>query len=257
MKIGIIGYGNIGKAIIKSIKEGKIKCEIGGVFDIRKDIEKEDFKFFSNFSEFLKQDFDIVVECASQDAVRDYALDVLKSNKNLVIMSVGALSDEELLEKLKQEAEKRNLKIYIPSGAIVGIDGIKAANLSEIEEVSLTTRKNPKSLPKEFLDENLTNEKIIYEGNAKEAVKKFPFNINVAATLSLIGIGFEKTKVKIIADPKVSENIHEIRIKGKFGEILTIARNVPSPENPKTSYLASLSAIALLKKHTENFEIGT
>ncbi|MFN3527549.1 MAG: aspartate dehydrogenase [Candidatus Altarchaeaceae archaeon] len=254
MKIGIIGYGNIGRTIVNAIKEGKIKCEIKGIFDIKK-IDDKEFKFFSNFFEFIKQDFDLVIECASQQAVREYALEVLKNNKNLVIMSVGALLDEELLEKLKNEAKNRNLKIYIPTGAIVGIDGVKAANLGGIEEVNLITRKNPKSLPDEY--KNLKDEKIIYEGNAREAVKKFPFNINVAATLSLAGIGFEKTKVKIIADPKVNENVHEIYVKGKFGEILTIAKNVPSPNNPKTSYLAALSIIALLKKLTENFEIGS
>lgn len=258
LKIGIIGYGNIGKTIVKAIQEEKIKCEINGIFDIKKLDLKDNIislKFFNNIDEFLKQDIDLVVEAASQIAVKEYGLKILKNNKNLMIMSVGALEDEKLLHQLKNEAEKRNLNIYIPSGAIAGIDAIRAANLGEIEKAEIITRKNPKSLPNEFSDTK--EEKIIYIGNAQEAVKKFPFNINVAATLSLAGIGFEKTEVKIIADPNVNQNIHEIHVKGKFGEILAITKSVPSPENPKTSYLASLSAIALIKKISENFKIGS
>lgn len=97
----------------------------------------------------------------------------------------------------------------------------------------------------------------MYEGPAREAVRKFPANVNVAATLSLAGIGLDKTKVKIVADPEVKNNIHEISVQGDFGELKTRVENVPSPQNPKTSYLAALSAIATLKKITDGVEIGT
>jgi len=259
LNLGIIGCGNIGRTIIKAIYNEKIDYKIVGVFDMNRngfnilpDEIKKDIKFFDNFENFINTNADLILECASQSAVREYAINVLKHNKNLMIMSVGALVNKNLFEEIKKNAKERNLKIYIPSGAIVGIDGIKAGMIGEIESVTLITRKNPKSLG------IITNkEKILFDGNASEAVVKFPKNINVAATLSLAGIGFEKTKVKIIADPNVNENIHEIHIKGSFGEILTTAKNLPSPENPKTSYLASLSAIACLKKITSEIQIGT
>ncbi|CEG13309.1 putative L-aspartate dehydrogenase [groundwater metagenome] len=259
LNLGIIGCGNIGRTIIKAIYEGKIDCKVSGVFDVNKDgynilpdeIKKQ-VKFFYNFEEFINTDANLILEAASQDAVKTYAVPVLKHDKNLILMSVGALVDKNLFECIKEIARAKNLKIYIPSGAVVGIDGVKAALLGGIESVTLTTRKNPKGL-----GITTDEEKILFDGNASDAVGKFPKNINVAATLSLAGIGFGKTNVRIIADPNVRENIHEIRIKGKFGEILTVAKNLPSPDNPKTSYLASLAAIACLKKITSEIEIGT
>jgi len=262
LNLGIIGCGNIGRTIIKAVYEGKIDCKVVGVFDINKngynilpDEIKTDLKFFDNFEKFIDTDTELILEAASQQAVKEYAVDVLNHNKNLMLMSVGALVDKNLFEEIRQIAKAKNLKIYIPSGAVVGIDGVKAAMLGGIESVALTTRKNPKGLG--IVTDKDSKEKILFDGSANEAVGKFPKNINVAATLSLAGIGFEKTKVKIIADPNVSENIHEIYIKGEFGEILTTAKNLPSPDNPKTSYLASLAAIACLKKITSEIQIGT
>lgn len=259
IKLGVLGCGNIGRTVIKAIYDKNLNFSVEGVFDLNsngfnmlpENLRKK-IKFFKDFDEFIKTPFDIVLESASQEAVKAYAKKIITNNKNLMVMSVGALADENFLFDLKKEAEIRNVKIYVPSGAISGIDGLKSAFIDKIESVELITRKNPKSL-----GVDVSSETIIFEGSAKDAVQKFPKNINVSATLSLAGIGFEKTKVKIIADPKVASNIHEIHIKGNFGEILTISKNQPFPENPKTSYLAALSAIATLKKISENLEVGT
>jgi len=265
MKISIIGCGNIGRALIKAVGDGVINCEISGLFDVNDmglkkipaDLREKlnlNLIFTGDFSRFLDFKSDLVVEAASQEAVSDFGLRVLSSGKNLAVMSVGALVDEKLLFELKTAADKNNLKIYVPSGAIAGLDGIKAAKISGITEAVLTTRKPPGSLGIEERD--CPKERVLYEGSAREAVKLFPKNINVAATLSLSGIGFEKTKVKLIADPAIKNNIHEILLKGSFGEMTLRVENVPSPDNPKTSYLASLSAIALLKSITESVQIG-
>lgn len=262
MKISIIGCGNIGRTIIKAIAKEVIDCEISGIFDISRDgfdMLADDIKeklslnsrFTQDFNEFLNFESELVVEAASQKAVHEFALPVLNSKKNLMIMSIGALVDEKVFENMKIIADKNNLKIYIPSGAIAGLDGIKAGKIGGISEAMLTTRKSPESLG---ISSN--EEKVLYNGPAAEAVKLFPKNVNVAATLSLSGVGFDKTKVKIIADPKVENNIHEIYIKGEFGEMKTRVENVPSPDNPRTSYLASLSAIAVLKGLTECVQIG-
>ncbi|MEM2995380.1 MAG: aspartate dehydrogenase domain-containing protein, partial [Candidatus Bathyarchaeia archaeon] len=168
--------------------------------------------------------------------------------------------DDELLKQLINHAQKHNRKIYVPSGAIVGIDNIKSASLGKIYEVTLTTRKPAKSFEDTHAKLKLDKIKqptLIYEGAAREAVKLFPTNINVAATLSLAGIGPDKTKVKIIADPTIEDIIHEIHVKGEFGEIETKTISKPFPRNPRTSYIAALSAIATLKKLTENLVVGT
>lgn len=218
----------------------------------------------SNISEVLEGDVELVVEAASQDAVREYGLSIIEAGKNLMVMSVGALADLELYEKLRDAASRGKVEILIPSGALAGLDAVKAAGMAKINSVTLTSRKPPKV----FVDNpyvkskgvdlsRLTEPVVLYEGPALEACKLFPSSINVAATLSLASIGPGKVKVKIIADPGVSGNIHEVVVEGEFGRLCCITENRPTPENPKTSFLASLSALAMLKKTVEKVRIGT
>lgn len=258
IKISLLGCGNIGKFIANAIDRGVINCKLVGVFD--KDREAaENFNKGINSKvpiagdiEELIRDSDLVVEAASQEAVREYAIKILSSGKNLVVMSVGALADDVLFREMRRIAGEENVRIYIPSGAIVGLDGVKAAKLACIASVEIITRKNPKTL-----DVDVKEETVLYEGPAREGVRKFPKSVNVAATLSLVGIGIDRTMLKVIADPKVDRNIHEIRVKGDFGEFKTIAENIPSPNNPKTSWLAALSAIATLKEICDVVQFGT
>jgi len=100
-------------------------------------------------------------------------------------------------------------------------------------------------------------ETLLFEGSASKAVKAFPANVNVAATVSLAGIGFERTKVRVVADPSLSRNVHELTVEGEFGTFFTRVENLPSPDNPKTSYLAALSAISTLKQILSSVQIGT
>jgi aspartate dehydrogenase len=251
-----------------AINENKIDIELKCVYDIDEKKGKEFARRFHteymSFDEILQEDLDLVLEAASQEAVRTLVPKVLRAKKNVMIMSAGALVDESLFQEIKDLAKKNNLKVYLPSGAIAGLDGIKSASVEEIEEVTLKTTKHPRSLEgapffkKHHLDlSEIKKPTIIYEGPAEEAVKLFPSNVNVAASLSLAGIGAKRTKVQIIADPDTEINIHEIIAEGKFGALKTRTENIPSPDNPKTSYLAALSAIATLKKITESIQIGT
>jgi len=258
LKISLLGCGNIGKFILKSAAQGVGNYDVVGVFDIDADrvlgVRRElgmAFDVVDNIDDLVRA-CDLVVEAASQRAVKDYSVRILESNRNLMILSVGALSDENLFSKLKKIAKRRNLKIYIPSGAVVGVDGLSAAKIARIRSVTLLTRKPPYALG---IDAD--GEKIIYNGVAKEGIRKFPFNVNVAATLGLVGIGMEKTKLKILADPKVRKNTHEIHVDGDFGEFSVKTKNVPSPDNPKTSLIAALSAVAMLNRISDPVEIGT
>jgi aspartate dehydrogenase len=206
----------------------------------------------------------IVIEAASPEAVKQYSVRLLSENKDLMVMSAAALIDEKLFAEISSLAKKKGRKVYVPSGAIVGLDNIKSAAIGKIDEVTLTTRKPPQSfegaplVEKNHIDlHSLKKPLVLYEGSAKEAVKLFPQNVNVSATLSLAGIGPEKTKVRIIADPETKVISHEIHVKGDFGEFETKTINRPFPTNPKTSFIAALSAIATLKKISENIIIGT
>lgn len=271
--VGLVGCGAIGTVLAHAIDEGKagdarLVYAYDLVFNKSEKLARElshKPRVAKDFRELIEcEDIDLIIEAASQDAVRQYALRILKAGKDLLIMSVGALVDSKLTSEIRHFTSGSKRKVYIPSGAIAGLDGLKAAAINRIDEVVLKTRKPPKGLmgapyvEKKKMDLNTLKEPtIIYEGPAKEACKLFPENVNVAAALSLAGIGPEKTKVQIVADPTINENIHEIQVKGEFGRLTVRTENVVSPLNPKTSALAVFSAITTLKKITENFQIGT
>ncbi|MEM3673004.1 MAG: aspartate dehydrogenase [Candidatus Bathyarchaeia archaeon] len=271
--VGLIGCGAIGTVLACAIDSGQAgNTRLTIVYDRIKEKSNVLYrklvckpKVANSFEELIAcEDVDLIVEAASQEAVRAYALRVLRAGKDLMIMSVGALVDSKLLEEIRGCAMESGKRVYIPSGAIAGLDGVKAAVIGKVESVTLTTRKPPEGFndapyvkEKDILLEKLNSPTLIYEGPASEACKLFPANVNVAAALGLAGIGVEKTKVQIIADPSIKRNIHEVKVKGEFGELEVHAENVPLVDNPKTSRLAALSAIAVLKKISEPLTIGT
>lgn len=260
-KIGIIGCGTIGSQLAASVDSGSVNnATLVSLFDIipgSAEALKEKLQSsppaYIDFERFVGTGCDIVVEAASQEAVRKFAAQVIESGKDIMIMSVGALADNDLLSDLLQSAHENDCRIYVPTGAIAGIDAIRAVK-HLLESVTLTTTKSPKALAgAPFFEtgkvklEQVKEKTVVYEGHASEAVRLFPANVNVAAVLSLAGIGFEKTKVRIVADPQAATNQHEITATGSFGQFTFTVNNVPSPGNPKTSYLAVLSAIECLR----------
>jgi len=271
-KIGVIGCGSIGKILSEAVISGKAgDSELKSLFDVdREKAEKlkDDLngnpRVNTNFDQFLDDDLDIVVEAASQKAVKEYSEKILKSGKDLIVLSSGAFSDEGFLEKVENTARKLGKNVYVPSGAILGLDGVHAANIAGLEKAIVKTRKPPETLEKtkyarkRGLDlSELEKPKQIFEGSANEAVDAFPGSVNVAASLSLAGRGMDKTKVQIVADPSLSQNKHKVEVEGEAGSFTAEAVNFPSPKNPKTSYLAALSAIQMLKKLKEPIKIGT
>ncbi|WP_337862602.1 aspartate dehydrogenase [Nitrososphaera sp.] len=261
-KVGIIGCGTIGGQLAMAIDGGSVgNASLVSLFDavpgsaegLKKKLLRSKPSSHADFERFVGTGCDIVVEAASQEAVRRFAAKILESGKDIMVMSVGALADPELLAGLKESAAENGSRIYVPTGAIAGIDAIRAAK-GLLESVMLTTTKSPKALAgAPFFEtgkvklEEVKERTQVYEGPAAEAVRLFPANVNVAAVLSLAGIGFEKTRVRIVADPAATTNQHEITAKGGFGEFRFTVSNVPSPGNPKTSYLAVLSAIECLR----------
>ncbi|MDH3677774.1 MAG: aspartate dehydrogenase [Nitrosopumilus sp.] len=270
-KVGLLGCGAIGTQIALAIDSGKVPAILSHVYDGSKDasstlVEKLTTKpiIVENPHLLSSNSVDMVVEAASQEAVKDVALSVLQNKKDLMIMSVGALLDESIYEILSDACKDFKKTIYLPSGAIAGLDGIKSVK-DELETLSITTTKHPRSLKGAKFFENseidldsLDTETTLFQGNAKEAVSLFPANVNVAALLSLIGIGSEKTNVTIVADPKTDKNTHHIEASGNFGKMTFTIENYPDSNNPKTSRLAILSAIETLRKYcSDEIQIGT
>ena len=270
LKIGIVGSGAIGSSLAKvMVRDFSKQTELVALYDIdilkakslSKAVCKNKDLSVNNLDQLINKS-ELVIECASARSSWSIAQNVLKNSRNIIIMSVGGVAS--YLEELSNLAKKYNACVYIPSGAISGIDALKAAKQEKINKVTLITRKNPLSfggveyIKKQGIKlDRIKEDKVLFEGSAKEAIKYFPQNINVASVLSLAGIGQERTQVKIIASPKTKKNIHEIQIVSSAGSIFTRTENVLHPKNPKTSYLAVLSAIATLKQILEPIKIGT
>jgi aspartate dehydrogenase len=242
-KVGLIGCGAIGTVLAEAIERKIVVCDELVVFDT--DAAKAQklklslqfpIKIVNSVDELLAAKPKVVVEAAGQHAVRDYYDKLVASNAQKIIMSTGAL----LILNVD------NPKVHFPAGAIGGLDALSSAANAGIDEVTLTSRKNPKALGK-----TNAQEAIVYEGYAKEAARLFPREMNVAATLALT-VQPVKVRVQVVSDPLVNRNTHEIQVKWRFGEMLLRFANDPHPDNPHTSALAAWSAIRLLQTLLEN-----
>ncbi|HJJ89551.1 MAG TPA: aspartate dehydrogenase [Methanocorpusculum sp.] len=248
--VGLLGCGNIGR----TIAAGQENFKITAVYDVvptRVEAFAHEFnaKAFSNFTAFLAEPTDIIVEAASVVAATEYAQEILESGKDIVIMSVGALADSEFRSHLIQIARDLKRKIHLPSGAVMGLDNIRIGQSSRIDKFVLRTTKNPKSLSREE-----TERRQLFSGKAYDCVRQYPKNTNVAESLS-IACGRD-VDVELWMDPEEDRNMHEIFFEGEFGEAYIRIRNLPSPDNPATSYLAALSILTLLKNLDNPLVIG-
>lgn len=270
MKVGIVGCGAMGSSLAKIITRDFTKeVTLVALYDIATEKSYVLSQKISNNRSLgvnnLKKLIDrsqLVIEAASMHSSLAIAAQVLTRGRNIIIMSAGGILGH--LQELQRLAGKHNARVYIPSGAISGVDALKSAASGKINQVTLTTRKHPVSLKgaalvrKKGIDlGKIKKDTVLFCGSAAQAVKYFPQNINVAAVLSLAGIGPHRTKIKIVASPSAKRNIHEIRISSSAGEVFTRTENVLHPDNPKTSYLAVLSAVATLKQIFEPVRIGT
>jgi aspartate dehydrogenase len=266
LKAGIIGYGTIGKSIaelIQTQQAGDIELQSVLVRNPNRieELSRLPFSITSDEEFFFNHDLDIVIEAAGHQALQLYGKKALETGSHLVIISVGALAENEFLETLHKTAQENNKQILIPSAAIGGLDRIAAGVLGEIEEITLITRKPVKSWYGTIAEEKVNLETIsepycIFEGNARNASKLFPENVNVSATLSLAGIGFERTNVQVYVDPTIQRNIHIIKAKGFFGEIEISVQNQPYKQNPKSSPIVAMSIAKVLKNLTSSIVIG-
>lgn len=262
MKIGVIGCGAIGSVLCKFIDKELKDSKLAAICDIDENKTKKLSRtlkskpIVTDINTLIKKS-DLVVEAVHPSVVKSILEKCIKHKKHLMVMSVGGvIQNMGLLKKL-------TARLFIPSGAICGIDGVKAAAIEKISSASITSTKSPKSLEgapyivKNKIDLKKIRKKTkIFEGNALEAIKGFPANVNVSAVLSLAGIGAKKTKVKVVVDPKIKRNVHEIEVIGSFGKLTAKVENKVSPLNPKTSHLAVLSACATLKRLTGHVKIG-
>jgi aspartate dehydrogenase len=193
---------------------------------------------------------DVVVEVAGHGALAQYGVAALKQGSDLIIASIGALADDALWQSLQQAAT--HSKILLPAGAVAGIDALSAARRGGLTSVRYSSRKPPASLGNNLPDDRET---VLFEGNARDAALQFPKNANVAAAIALAGAGFEKTQVRIIADPAVTKNIHVLEAEGAFGSFEMRIAGKPLPGNPKSSSLTAMSVLRCIENRESAIEL--
>ena len=265
--IGIAGCGTIGRKVASELDAGAVpRAVLGGITS--RSLDRAE-RFASTLSssppvvalDRLVEISDLVVEAAPASAMKEIAAATLSAGKDLMALSGGALLQRDDLFNL---AEKNGATIYVPSGAIAGLDGIAGACVGRIDSLTMTTRKPPEGLKGApgieiaGIDLDAVAEPtVVYEGPALEACRLFPANVNVSAALSMAGLGPNKTRICIYADPTVDKNTHEIVVQGEFGRLSVLIENTPSESNPRTGKLSALSALATLRRITSHVQVGT
>lgn len=265
MRVGIVGLGTIGQALATAIDRGEVAAQLTAVHS--RTVEKAQ-AFARTLCHVpavvdiagVVARCDLVIEAATQAALTAMAPAILEAGKDLMVLSVGAMLEHPEWPTL---AARHGGRLYVPSGAIVGLDGLKGACAGRVDAVTITTRKPPQGLAgAPYIEAHgidvytFTTETVIFEGSAREACQGFPANVNVAAAVSLAGIGPDRTRIRILVAPGSTRNMHDVEVQGEFGRLTTHIENIPT-DNPRTGKLAYLSAIAMLKQMVSPCHCGT
>ncbi len=272
MRIGVIGGGTIARLVLENVQRGAL-----GAFEVVALLGRPGGaprgralagEFGLNYVE-QRQDLigarpQAVIQAASHEAVRQHLVALLEAGIGVVVLSAGALIDDALRLAAERAAERSGALLYVPSGGIGGLDVLKTACLAGVEEASIQVAKPPAAWKgiayvesKGFRLDGLKAPLTLFDGTAREGVPHFPQNVNIAAILSLGGIGADRTRLKVVADPALELNTHTIRVAGRAGRFTLVLENVPAPDNPKTSWLACYSALAALKSLQPGARYGT
>jgi aspartate dehydrogenase len=258
--IGIVGCGAIGKALVKAVEDGKLAVRVAGVTSRTEKRAREFLAAFQNPPPYLSLDelvgaSDLLVEAAGGHVVAELAKKVFAAGKDLMVISVGALLEH---PEVMAESRRTGCHLYVPSGAIAGLDGIKSACVGQITHVTHTTlglEGAPYLVERGISLVGLQEEREVFSGSAREACRGFPANVNVTGAVSLAGIGPDKTRVRILAVPGLPRNCHDIDVEGEFGKLHVHIENIPS-ENPKTGKLTALSIIRAVQDVVDPVRIG-
>jgi aspartate dehydrogenase len=250
MRVRLIGCGNIGTALAREADDLGLEIELADQVTERAEQLAKDVSGTVVDADESWDRVDLAIEAATQAVVEGPILDALEQGVDALVMTTGAFADQDLLDRARVAMDDTAARCHIPSGGICGLDGVKALALEPGAEVTLTTRKPPTSLGGVSQDA----EGEVFAGSAKEAVEQFPKNVNVAASLVLAGLTPE---VRLVADPSLERNTHEVHVSTPHVEIRTEVASQPSPDNPATSHIAVLSARARLRRIVERLEVGT
>lgn len=264
-KIALIGYGAIAGIVTDKLREhdpdGKIRivgilvreARVGEV----QDTVGDQIQVVSSIDDLIRLTPNMVVECAGQGALADYGEAVLGAGIDLMVISTGALADEQIRNRLIHAGKISGSHMVLPSGAIAGIDGLNSLRIGGLESVRYTSTKPPLAWKGTPADDNfdlaaMTERTVLFTGPASEAARDYPKNANLAATVALAGLGMERTEIQLVADPSVApNNVGRIDAAGSFGTLTVECRGLPAPDNPKTSATTALSLTYAILQGTE------
>lgn len=246
-RIALIGYGAVAQAVLRHLQASQGRVEVLGVLRRQKNAAGP-LRFFESVDELLSLKPDLVVECAGQGAVVQYAERIAAAGVDQMTISMGAFADAALLERVKAATQRTGAQVIIPAGAVGALDVLAAVRHDGIDSVTFRSTKPPKAWAGTAAEKAVELSKVtspvcFFKGNAREAALAYPMNANVAAAVALAGAGFEKTSIELVADPEAGGNRNEILAEGPFGRFEIRMLGKTRPEAPRTSISAPLSIV--------------
>lgn len=259
VRVGLIGLGSVGQAVIRALEErasGDIQVVAALVRDPSRHRDCPVPHLVTTVDELIDARPEVVVEAGGHRALRDFGPAVLRGGCDLLMISVGALAEPEAQAAILAAAQAGASRARVISGAIGGLDALASAAIGGLTRVTHTTCKPASTLLASDEGAPITEARELFRGTAREAALKFPESVNVAAAVSLAGIGFDRTEVRVIADPAVTRNQHTVEAEGTFGSLRFEISNIPSEANPRTARLVAMSVVHALEQRRALFQIG-
>ncbi len=260
-RLGLIGLGAIGLQIIDAAKTGALpRVEVASVL-VRRPRDGNDPLVTADPDRFFASRLDAVAEGAGHQAVRDHGERTLDSGADLLLCSVGALTDDALLDRLVAAARRNKKRLILPSAGIGSLDILAAAAVGGLDTVEIVVRKQPEAwLGTEAEGHydlmNLKAPVTIYDGPVRDGARRFPQNVNISAATALAGLGLDRTKLVVVADPTIRTHIVEIHARGAFGRYDFVEDVIPTAENPKTGKLVGMAVVKAVRQLTQPVVIG-
>lgn len=256
MKIGIIGEGAIARYVCKHLGSPHVLLVQPGKLNATTEDGAQRVSSVAS----VPADTDLMVDCAGHSALIEHGPAILERGVDLVTVSVGALADVDVHDRLLKAAKRGGARLLLANGAIGALDCLTAARVGGLSEVIYTGRKPPAGWKGSAAEDKLnldalTEPAIHFEGDARQASLRYPKNANVAAAVALAGTGFDATQVRLVADPGIAENIHEIQAAGTFGSFSFRIEGRALPDNPRSSALAAMSVVAAIARERSDIVI--
>jgi len=258
MRVGLIGLGAIGRGVVQLLRPDDGVELIGAlVADQGKTRGHGAPPIYESLEQLLEPRPEVIVELAGHAALACYGPAVLRAGIDLIVVSVGALADPHVECAILEAARAGHSRAIVASGAIGGLDALAAAAVcGGLQRVTHTTRKPARALLDAAEAADLKAPLELFRGSAREGALRFPESINVAAAVSLAGIGLDRTEVCVIADPNVARNSHEVVAEGEFGDLRFEIRNIPTDDNPRTGRLVAMSIVHALRQRHAALVVG-